>query len=42
MTTTAPAPPQASATTRHFTLVLLALAMGGFAIGTTEFVVMGL
>ena len=42
MTTTAPAPPQASATTRHFTLVVLALAMGGFAIGTTEFVVMGL
>src|SRR6187402_1895293 len=30
------------ATTRHFTLVLLALGMGGFAIGTTEFVVMGL
>src|SRR6478609_2952938 len=42
MTTTAPAPPEASATTRHFTLVVLALAMGGFAIGTTEFVVMGL
>src|SRR6188472_2886604 len=42
MTTTAPAPPQASATTRHFTLAVLALAMGGFAIGTTEFVTMGL
>jgi DHA1 family inner membrane transport protein len=42
MTTTATAPPRATATTRHFTLVLLALAMGGFAIGTTEFVVMGL
>ena len=27
---------------RHFTLAVLALAMGGFAIGTTEFVTMGL
>ena len=42
MTTTAPAPPQASVDTRHFTVAVLALAMGGFAIGTTEFVVMGL
>ena len=42
MTTTVPAPPQASATARHFTLAVLSLAMGGFAIGTTEFVTMGL
>src|SRR4051794_15196656 len=28
--------------TRHFVLAVLALAMGGFAIGTTEFVTMGL
>lgn len=28
--------------TRHFALAVLALAMGGFAIGTTEFVTMGL
>ncbi|MGZ4467261.1 MAG: MFS transporter [Nocardioidaceae bacterium] len=28
--------------TRHLTLAVLALAMGGFAIGTTEFVTMGL
>ena len=26
----------------HFTLAVLALAIGGFAIGTTEFVTMGL
>ena len=26
---------------RHFVLAVLALAMGGFAIGTTEFVTMG-
>lgn len=42
MTTTlsgsAPAPPRS----RHAGLALLALAMGGFAIGTTEFVTMGL
>ena len=42
MTTTVPAPAQASATARHFTLAVLSLAMGGFAIGTTEFVTMGL
>jgi DHA1 family inner membrane transport protein len=50
MTTTAPAettsnpsgPADGSVTTRHFTLAVLALAMGGFAIGTTEFVTMGL
>lgn len=29
-------------TARHFTLAVVALAMGGFAIGTTEFVTMGL
>ena len=29
-------------TTRHFGLAVLALAVGGFAIGTTEFVTMGL
>ncbi|HET8960026.1 MFS transporter [Nocardioides sp.] len=29
-------------TTRHFALAVLALAVGGFAIGTTEFVTMGL
>ena len=38
--TTAPAP--TAATPRHYTLAVLALAMGGFAIGTTEFVTMGL
>ena len=32
----------APATARHFTLAVLALAIGGFAIGTTEFVTMGL
>jgi DHA1 family inner membrane transport protein len=41
MTDTAAAPaPTTSA--RHFRLAVLALAMGGFAIGTTEFVTMGL
>ena len=44
MTTTAPTP--TTAPTRngaaHFTLAVLALALGGFAIGTTEFVTMGL
>src|SRR3712207_1276092 len=29
-------------TARHFALAVVALAMGGFAIGTTEFVTMGL
>ncbi len=49
MTTTAPATDPtaddldvASVTARHFGLAVLALAMGGFAIGTTEFVTMGL
>ena len=32
----------ASVTARHFGLAVLALAMGGFAIGTAEFVTMGL
>ncbi len=47
MTTTAPAdttssPADGSVTTRHFTFAVLALALGGFAIGTAEFVTMGL
>ena len=42
MTTTTSTPSQAPATARHFTLAVLSLAMGGFAIGTTEFVTMGL
>ncbi|HEY2878019.1 MFS transporter [Nocardioides sp.] len=40
MTTTTPA--TADTRTMSFTLALLALAMGGFAIGTTEFMAMGL
>ncbi|HEX5861298.1 MAG TPA: MFS transporter [Nocardioides sp.] len=39
MTTTTDAPP---ARATHFRLAVLALAVGGFAIGTTEFVTMGL
>jgi DHA1 family inner membrane transport protein len=43
---TAPAPVAETQATRpharHFVLAVLALAMGGFAIGTTEFVTMGL
>jgi len=44
MTTTAPSATAASRRTsaRHVTLAVLALALGGFAIGTTEFVTMGL
>ena len=44
MTTTAatPADTGTGTPTRHFALAVLALAMGGFAIGTTEFVTMGL
>ncbi|MFC7495132.1 MULTISPECIES: MFS transporter [unclassified Nocardioides] len=45
MTTTAPTPAAADQSpvgTRHYTLAVLALALGGFAIGTTEFVTMGL
>ncbi|NYD40834.1 MFS transporter [Nocardioides panaciterrulae] len=41
MTTTAPDPTGATGT-RHVTFAVLALAMGGFTIGTTEFVTMGL
>src|SRR3982751_2118392 len=41
MTDTAIAPPTTT-TARHFRLAVLALATGGFAIGTTEFVTMGL
>jgi MFS transporter, DHA1 family, inner membrane transport protein len=43
MTTTAPSSsPTTSVSARHFTLAVLALSMGGFTIGTTEFVTMGL
>jgi DHA1 family inner membrane transport protein len=43
MTTTDHVPsPRQSPTARHFTLAVLALSMGGFTIGTTEFVTMGL
>lgn len=43
MTTTAPATAEVRRPhTAHFGLAVLALAMGGFAIGTTEFVTMGL
>ena len=42
MTSTAPATTTPSSTARHFTLAVLALSMGGFTIGTTEFVTMGL
>ena len=34
--------PEIPVSTRHLSLALLALALGGFAIGTTEFVTMGL
>jgi DHA1 family inner membrane transport protein len=42
VTMTATAAETRPTTARHFTLAVLALAMGGFAIGTTEFVTMGL
>ena len=44
MTTTAPGSTSTvpSVRTSHFRLAVLALAMGGFTIGTTEFVTMGL
>ena len=49
MTSTVPSSSEADATlatsvmrTRHVALAILALALGGFAIGTTEFVTMGL
>ncbi len=41
MTATAPAPTRPAVTPSHFGLAVLALATGGFAIGTTEFVTMG-
>ncbi len=34
--------PRTSVSTRHLSLALLSLALGGFAIGTTEFMTMGL
>ncbi|MFC5493935.1 MFS transporter [Nocardioides caricicola] len=43
MTTTTPAPAETTAArAAHFRLAVFALAVGGFAIGTTEFVTMGL
>lgn len=43
MTTTAPTTTEVAATqARHYTLAVLAMGLGGFAIGTTEFVTMGL
>lgn len=42
MTSTEAAPPAVAAGRPHVGLALLALATGGFAIGTTEFVTMGL
>ncbi len=44
MTTTAPVTPRSEVprSARHVTLATIALGMGGFAIGTTEFVTMGL
>lgn len=42
MTTAAPpSSPSTTAPARHFALAVFALAVGGFAIGTTEFVTMG-
>ncbi len=42
MTTTVSTPATAKAARKHLGLAILALAMGGFAIGTTEFAMMGL
>ncbi|VXA99305.1 MFS transporter [Aeromicrobium sp. 9AM] len=42
MVTTVESSPQTNVSTRHLTGALLALALGGFAIGTTEFMTMGL
>lgn len=42
MTDATPAPATRSPRATHFGLAVIALAMGGFAIGTTEFVTMGL
>ncbi|UPK76040.1 MFS transporter [Nocardioidaceae bacterium SCSIO 66511] len=41
-TTTAPAPPTRTSRTPNAAYAIVALALGGFAIGTTEFVTMGL
>ncbi|MEX0428854.1 MFS transporter [Nocardioides sp. DS6] len=41
MTLAPPTSPSTKPSTRHLTLAVLALAVGGFAIGTTEFVTMG-
>ena len=38
----APTPEETRQGARHVNLAILALAIGGFAIGTTEFVTMGL
>ena len=40
--TTTMSPPTSRPTRRHLGLAILSLAMGGFAIGTTEFAMMGL
>ena len=42
MTTTATTPADTQVRASHYVLAVLALATGGFAIGTTEFVTMGL
>ena len=42
MTTTTHAPASSKTRTRHVALAIIALAMGGFGIGTTEFTMMGL
>jgi DHA1 family inner membrane transport protein len=42
MTTTTRAPAPSTTGTRHVALAIIALAMGGFGIGTTEFTMMGL
>jgi len=42
MTTTTHAPAPSKTGTRHVALAIIALAMGGFGIGTTEFTMMGL
>src|SRR5438128_1147078 len=42
VTTLTPTSPSTRSHARHVALAILALATGGFAIGTTEFVTMGL
>lgn len=42
MVTIVESSPETRVSTKHLTLALLALALGGFAIGTTEFMTMGL